>query len=52
MGERPHPPQAPDNSAFVRCFCCLSFLFLTNLRQEQLCLPQEKKERQKEDHRP
>lgn len=50
MGESPLPPQAPYNSAFVRCFGSLPVLFLTNLRQEQLCLRRE--ERQKEDHRP
>lgn len=43
MGESPHPPRAPYNSAFVRCFTVSLFPVLTNLREGQLCLGREEK---------
>lgn len=48
MGEGPHPPQAPYNSAFVRCFAAfLSSSSPTYVRSSFAC--GEKKDRQKEE---
>lgn len=48
MGEGPHPPQAPYNSVFVRCFAAfLSSSSPTYVRSSSAC--GEKKDRQKEE---
>lgn len=50
MGESPHPPRAPYNSAFVRCFAVSPFPSSPTYVRGSSAWG-EKKRRQKEDHR-